>query len=84
MVEDGDLLLRDARQQARRRKGTADETKYTGWHFGKTHPLAAAAKTLCDTAGHPRVRRLSAHACGACFEQVIREDERTRTRKEAS
>lgn len=56
----------------------------TGWHFGKTHPLAAAAKDLCDTAGHPRVRRLSAHACGACFEQVIREDERTRTRKEAS
>lgn len=86
-VEDGDLLLRDARTQARKRKGTADQTKYTGWHFGKTHPLAAAAKQRCDDAQHPRARRLSAHACGACFEAVIREDERatqTKTRKEAS
>lgn len=76
-VEDGALLLRDARVQARKRKGTADQTKYTGWHFGKTHPLATAAKDLCDSLDHPRARRLSAHACGACFEQVIRDDERT-------
>lgn len=76
-VEDGDLLLRDARTQARKRKGTADQTKFTGWHFGKTHPLAPAAKQLCDAQDHPRARRLSAHACGACFEQVIRDDERT-------
>lgn len=85
-VEAGDLLLRDARVRARTRKGTVDDTKYTGWHFGKTHPLAPAAKDLCDSLDHPRARRLSAHACGACFEQVIRDDERTNPRdeKEAS
>lgn len=65
--------------------GTADVTRFTGWHFGKTHPLAEAAKALCDSLDHPKARRLSAHACGACFEQVIRDDERAQqTREEAS
>lgn len=88
-VEDGDLLLRDARQTARVRRGTDKDTKYTGWHLGKTHPLAAAAADLCrshdDTPPHTPARRLSATACGECWEHVIRADERTtQTRKEAS
>lgn len=84
-VESGALLIRDAKAIARVRAGTSDRTKFTGWHFGKTHPLATAAKDLCDSLNHPSARRLSAHACGACFEQVIRDDERAQqSRKEAS
>lgn len=70
--------VRDARHQARINAGTVDETKYTGWHLGKTHPLAERARIVCDLAGHPPRRKLSAIACGYCYEQVIREDERTR------
>lgn len=87
-VEDGDLLLRDARQTARVRRGTADQTKFTGWHLGKTHPLAPAAADLCrshdGTPPHTPARRLAATACGQCWEQIIRADERTQTREEAS
>ena len=80
-VEDGDMLLRDARNLSRVRKGTDQQTKFTGWHFGKTHPLAEQAAARCRSfngeAPHTPARRLSAIACGECFEHVIREDERT-------
>lgn len=88
-LEDGDLLLGDARTQARKRKGTADQTKFTGWHLSKTHHLADPAGDLCrshhNQAPHTPARRIGAIACGECWEQVIRDDERTQqTREEAS
>lgn len=79
-VAKGDLLLRDAYQKARVAKGTDQSTKFTGWHFGKTHPLATAAGELCRSHNneppHTPARRLSALACGSCWEAVIRTDER--------
>ena len=76
-LEEKRTTHREAMVQARINNGTFDQTKYTGWHFGKTHPLADAARAACDEAGHLPARRLSAFACGACWEQVIRDDERT-------
>ena len=74
-VESGRLLVRDAKQLARERAGTADVTRVTGWHLGKTHPLADTVRALCD---HTGARRLGGQGCGACWEQAIRDDERAR------
>lgn len=40
-------------------------------YFGDTHPLASAARALC---GHSGVPKVGAIACGACWEQAIRDD----------
>jgi ParB family chromosome partitioning protein len=76
--EAGRITARDAREQARVHAGTAEQTRYTGWHFGKTHPLAPVAADLCAEAGHAPKRRIGGGACGACWEQAIRSDERGR------
>jgi ParB family chromosome partitioning protein len=78
-VRAGDLTItagaRQGRAQAGRSvpNGTADRA----WHFSHTHPLAAAAAARCTRLDHSRGRRLSgSQACGACWESVIRQDER--------
>ncbi|GAB3988800.1 ParB/RepB/Spo0J family partition protein [Nocardioides marmoraquaticus] len=40
-------------------------------YFGDTHPLAKAARSLCDHRGVPKV---AGTACGPCWEAVIRND----------
>lgn len=44
-------------------------------HFIRAHPLASAVSALCDHTTRPHVDR-SVLACGQCWEQVIRDDER--------
>jgi ParB family chromosome partitioning protein len=44
-------------------------------HFTGGHPLAASARHMCDTEGHPLKRRIGKVACGQCWEAVIRMDE---------
>lgn len=46
-------------------------------HFGVGHPLALAAAEACDRAGHVKKGRLGMVACGACWEQAVRADERS-------
>jgi ParB/RepB/Spo0J family partition protein len=45
-------------------------------HF-RVHPLSATARTRCMAAGHVTSRKVQrSGACGACWEEVIRQDER--------
>jgi ParB family chromosome partitioning protein len=75
-LERGDMLVRDAVQTSRVRRGTAKDTKFTGWHLGKTHPLADTVRSMCRGAGHSDKRLLGGMGCGQCWEQAIRADER--------
>lgn len=40
-------------------------------YFSGKHPLAAAARTTCDTAQHGRTGRIGGVACGPCWETTI-------------
>lgn len=72
------------RRQRRAARGQAPDSKAqrgwddSPWHLDGKHPLGAAAKHLCDQLGHNGRRRLRSTACGACWEDVIRADERRR------
>lgn len=88
-VEAGHLSIGEGTALGRQRrnapKGKGDRPGMRGWHFGHDHPLAAAAAALCGGSDHSSHRRIGAGACGTCWEQVIRDDERAiNTRKEAS
>lgn len=73
-----------ARQVKARGRGAVDPSPHVDrcpQHFTDTHPLAKAARVRCDLAGHPAAGRLGAtsqreRACGACWEQQIRDDAR--------
>jgi hypothetical protein len=46
-------------------------------HFGSAHPVAGVAARLCERhLGYRRAVGLGAVACGACWEQAVRADER--------
>ena len=83
MVRAGDVTLSHAgdlaRQvKARRRGAIQTTTPRCPPHFTQAHPLAAQARLVCDLAGHPTTGRLGHPArytaCGACWEQTIRDD----------
>ena len=44
--------------------------------FRYSHPLAVLAAKRCRSAGHPSAGQRGVVACGSCWEQVIRADER--------
>jgi len=46
------------------------------WHLGPEHPLALFARARCRRLGHKTGRIIGGMACGACWESVIRADER--------
>jgi ParB family chromosome partitioning protein len=48
----------------------------TRFHLGSDHALASRAKARCVRLDHPRGNRLNGVACGACWESVIRADEK--------
>ncbi|MCU1679242.1 MAG: parB-like partition protein [Frankiales bacterium] len=75
-VRRGTMLVRDAQQTARERAGTATQTRYTGWHLGKTHALAERVRARCLAGDHRDARTLGGMGCGACWEREIRLDER--------
>ena len=78
----GDMGVGEAKElgQERRRVRlgrTSQKGKNTGWHLSRLHPLSVYAKVTCDLHGHdPSARRLGNVACGACWETIIRADER--------
>ena len=82
-VDEGRLPLGQAGELARtaRRNTTAAVLvdARSARHFTTGHPLAGAAQRRCDKAAHPKPGRIGP-ACGACWEQQIREDH-TRTRR---
>jgi ParB family chromosome partitioning protein len=64
------ITLGQAREKVFHQRGAKHH--YTGWHFSSEHPLSAEARQLCT---HD-ARILGTVACGACWEEVIRADER--------
>lgn len=77
-VRRGDLLLTEAKEISRERSvhGGRGKTRFTGWHFGSTHPLADHARARCARMEHRDARKIGAAGCGECWEAVIRADER--------
>lgn len=74
-VRDGRLGVTDAREIVKGRRGQRTDPE-RGWHFTVRHPLASRARAACTAAAHTTARKFGRVACGACWEQVIREDER--------
>lgn len=75
-VRSGEMQVQEAKTIGRTRKGTIDVTKFTGWHFGKTHRLAEIVKRTCKANDHGTNRKVGGVGCGECWEQVIRQHER--------
>lgn len=55
-----------------------------GWHLDHTHALATKARARCQRLGHSRGRTVGGMACGACWESVIRADEREAIQQHAA
>lgn len=76
----GDMTLTEAKDRARLASGRIGaQTGRPGVnHFSTAHPLAAAAKARCVRLQHDRGRGkgVGGIACGACWESVLRADER--------
>jgi ParB/RepB/Spo0J family partition protein len=86
-VRDGSLTLRDALAVVAQRRSERDvlplqlRPPAAGGgraYFGPSHRLAGRARALCEGQRH-RFGVLAGTACGACWEQAIREDERKGT-----
>ena len=76
-VRRGDMTLGEATQTARLEAGTARAPRPgTRMHLANAHPLAHLARNRCNRLDHPRGSRVGAVACGECWEQVIRANER--------
>lgn len=76
-VRAGDMTLDEAVRRSRAESGRARGARDTSFaHLSGMHPLARFARQLCDQQGHLRGKRLAKTACGECWEQVIRSDER--------
>lgn len=82
-VRTRELRVADAIEAGRQAKGTDTQTRFTGWHLGKTHPLADAVRDACRAADHGLDRRVGGIGCGRCWEDAIRADERAQHREEA-
>jgi ParB family chromosome partitioning protein len=70
--------VREVRKRRRRSEGSTATWEWERPHLSKNHPLAPLAKKLCDGEGHGTRRRVGGIACGQCWEQAIRQDERAR------
>lgn len=68
--------VREVRKRQRKKDGSQATWQWQPEHFSDEHTLAAEAKQRCDGQGHGPRRRLGGVACGACWEQTIRQDER--------
>lgn len=72
----GDMTLREATDRAKLSTGYGGQRGMP--HLSTTHALAAAAKARCVRLRHQRGKGqgVGGVACGACWESVIRADER--------
>lgn len=81
-VRAGTMRLVDATNRGRLNSGKVHKTgQDKNWHLSPTHELADRAKARCLRLEHPRGRTVGGMACGACWESVIRADEREHTQK---
>ena len=76
-VRAGGMTLVEATYKGRLNSGKVGKTgQDKNWHLGPSHDLADRAKARCNRLAHPGGRRIGGMACGACWESVIRADER--------
>lgn len=76
-VRNGAMTLVEATYKGRLNAGKVKKTgQDKNWHLGPGHDLAQRAKARCERLEHPRGRRIGGMACGACWESVIRANER--------
>lgn len=76
-VRAGNMKLTEATHLGRLNSGKVRKTGLDmNWHLGPKHTLANQAKARCQRMAHPRGRTVGGMACGACWEHVIRADER--------
>lgn len=76
-VRAGGMTLGEATYKGRLNAGKVRPTGLDmNWHLGPNHNLAQRAKARCQRLEHLRGRRVGGMACGACWESVIRADER--------
>jgi ParB family chromosome partitioning protein len=69
--------------RARRRRRAGDPQPGAQWepdHLSAGHALARQAAAMCKAREHTLRRRIGRTACGACWETVIRQDERLAVR----
>lgn len=89
LLEQGEITQAEALEKAKEAKKErggrvlpkrerADDRPSRGWYLALSHPLAGDARLYCDASGHEKKsgRRIGGVACGACWEAVIRADER--------
>jgi ParB family chromosome partitioning protein len=78
-VRTGEMKIIEATHRGRLNSGKVRPNSVgvgRNWHLGLDHSLAEHAKARCKRSGHPRGRTVGGMACGACWESVIRADER--------
>lgn len=77
-IRAGHMTLSHGTRMGRVKSGAVrNRAKGAGWHLASTHPLAGRARARCTKLEHPRGTRLGGVACGQCWEQVIRANERS-------
>lgn len=76
-VRAGTMTLVEGTHRGRLNSGkVAKKGQDKNWHLSPTHELADRAKARCIRLEHSRGRTVGGMACGACWESVIRADER--------
>ncbi|MCP2337905.1 ParB/RepB/Spo0J family partition protein [Actinomadura rupiterrae] len=68
--------VRRTRAKQRSKSGKPATWEWEPDYLTGTHPLAKAARKLCDAREHTMRRRIGKTACGQCWETAIRQDER--------
>lgn len=75
-IRAGQRTLGRSIREGRIKSGKVRTREVTGWHFATDHQLARRAAARCVKLEHPRGHRIGSLACGACWESVIRADEK--------
>ncbi len=70
------MQVQEARVVVRQRSSHPSHTP--GWWLSKQHPLAGLVTATCSANAHSGARKVGNVGCGECWEQVIRDNERTR------
>lgn len=78
-VKSGAIGIYEAYEKAKVKRGTVGSRPWMESYFGANHPLAAEARHYCEQAHQrTRVKLLGKQACGPCWSEAIRADERTK------
>lgn len=84
-VRAGQMTIGHATHEGRLASGKVRPLgKPGGWHLDHTHSLAIMVMSRCKRLQHGRGRTIGGQGCGACWESVIRADERQATHEHSA